>query len=358
MKRFDHCAILIRITLASILFASHGSAQTLQGAGSALSYSLYSKWFGDYRKHNPTIRIHYQPAGSSSGIDDLIRRKIDFSTTDIPLTEEQLKRASQELGASILQIPAVLDAVVPIYKVNGVDTELKFTGTALAGIYLGKITRWNDPEISNANPNVSLPDEKIIVIHRSDDSDTSYLWTGFLSHVSPDWKAGPGEGSKVKWPVGLGAKGDDGVEDLVVGPTGNYGVMDLVSSIPNSIGYVRLHYAIENKLPYGDVQNSSGAYVRATESSVMDAASSETRAAREMFRVSLADEPNQTGFPISSFTWILVPAKMQNKAKAKAMADFLTWMLRDGQGTAESLHFIKLPTNVVDRALAEIAKIQ
>jgi phosphate transport system substrate-binding protein len=360
MKQHSHFAVLTRVVVAAaVLFGSPAFAQTLQGAGTTFPYALYEKWFAEYKKHAPAVKFHYKPVGSANAVDELIQHKADFATTDTPLTDDQLKRASQALGGDILQIPAVLGAIVPVYNIDGVGNEVKFTGAALAGIYLGKITNWNDPIIADANPNISFPNEKIVVVHRSDPNDTSYLWTAYLSHISPDWKSGPGEGMQVKWPTGLAVKGEDGVEDLVDGPKRDYNMEDnLVSAIPNSIGYLQLHYAIENKLPYGDVQNSAGIFVRASESSVIDAASSETHAVPDIFRETLPDESSKTGYPISSFTWFIVPAKMQDPAKAKAMSDFLTWMLKDGQTTAAALHFVQLPDNVVEKALTEAAKIK
>jgi phosphate transport system substrate-binding protein len=194
-------------------------------------------------------------------------------------------------------------------------------------------------------------------VHRSDNNETTFLWTEFLTKVSSEWRAGPGKGLNVQWPIGLGAKGDDGVEDLVLGPRGDYGIEDLVGSISNSIGYVQLHYAILHKLPYGDVQNASGAFARAAESSIMAEAASAAKSIPDAYRMSLANVSSQTGYPISSFTWILIPAKMQDKEKARAMADFLKWMLKDGQDSAEALHYVKLPASIVDPALAEVAKL-
>jgi phosphate transport system substrate-binding protein len=313
-------AILTGIFLFLIVPVPSGSGQTLQGAGSTSPYELYSKWFESYRKLHSDVKIHYRPTGSSVGIDELNSGRVDFAASEVPVTDEQLKAAKAKYGSDILEVPSTIGAVVPIYKIDGVRSELKFTGAALAGIYLGKITMWNDPEIADANPYVSLPNKKIVVVHRSDVSDATYLWTDFLSRVSPEWKAGPGTGLTVKWPVGMGAKGDDGVEDLVVGPVNNYGITDLVSSMSNSIGYVQLHYAIENQLPYGDVQSASGGFVRAAESSVMAAAAS---AVPDNFRGSIENEPGPGVYPISSFTWFIVPLKTKDPSKAKTMADFL-----------------------------------
>lgn len=253
------------------------------------------------------MKIEYKPIGSGAGIERLMAGASDFAATNAPVTEEQLRAIKLKLGKDVLQIPTVAGAVVPIYKVDGVNTDLKFTGSALAGIYLGSITKWNDAEIADANPGVSLPNTKIVVVHRSDTSDTSYLWTTYLSQISPAWRVGPGTGVNVHWPTGLGTKGEDGVEDLVIGPAGNVGITDLVSSLPNSIGYVQLHYAIENRLPYGDVQNSSGAFVRATASSITAAGAS-----NEVLGLSgttLANEYSQTAYPLSSFTWLSFPLR-------------------------------------------------
>jgi phosphate transport system substrate-binding protein len=268
----------------------------------------------------------------------LIEGKVDFAASDTRMSAEQLEIAKAKLGVDIIQIPAVLGAVVPIYKVDGVNSELKFTVAALAGIYLGTITMWSDPEIADANPTVTLPDEKIVVVHHSDDSHTTYQWTDFLSQVCPAWTTGPGKGLKLKWPVGIGAKGDDGVEDLVVGPTGYYGISDLVSGIRDSIGYVQLHYAIERRLPYGDVLSKSGGFVRATDSSVKAAAASSVP---DSFQGSIEDEPGEGTYPISSFTWLLIPTKMEDPVKTKAMAGFVKWMLTDGQKSDDALHYVK-----------------
>lgn len=339
-----------------LLWTPFSFAQAIQGAGSKFPYPLYEKWFASFRKLHPSVKIDYKPIGSSAGIERLMAGTSDFAATNAPITEEQLRAIKLKLGKDVLLIPTVAGAVVPIYKVDGVNTDLKFTGSALAGIYLGSITKWNAPEIVDANPGVSLPNAKIIVVHRSDTSDTSYLWTTYLSQMSPAWKAGPGAGVNVRWPTGLGTKGDDGVADLVIGPTGDVGVTELVSSLPNSIGYVQLRYAIDNQLPYGDVQNSSGAFVRATASSITAAGAS-----NEVLGLSgnpLANEYSQTAYPLSSFTWLLIPVEMKDKTKANAMADFLKWMLTEGQQTVEPLHYARIPKNIVAQALTEIARLQ
>jgi phosphate transport system substrate-binding protein len=346
--------------LAAFVFSALLHAQVLHGVGSTSQYPLFSEWSKSYKKVNAAVHLHYTPTGSARGVEEFLEGKADFVATDEALTDQQLQSAKQKLGADILQVPMVLGAVVPVYSVDGVDTELKFTGAALAGIFLGKITKWNDQEIADANPGVQLPDVAIRVVHRSDDSDTTYMWTAFLCNVSKEWKAGPGKGLNVQWPIGLGAKGDDGVEELVVGPRiiNTNRIDDFPSNISNSIGYVQLHYAIQRNLPYGDVENASGGFARAAASSLMAEATSAAKESPDAYRRSLADVPSETGYPISSFTWILVPAEMRDKAKAKAMADFLKWMLKDGQNAAAELRFVRLPTAITEDAAGEVAKLR
>jgi phosphate transport system substrate-binding protein len=310
-------------------------------------------------RSNHAVKLHYQSTGSDLGISLLAEGKADFAATERPLTDDQLRTARQKLGADVLQVPVVLGAIVPIYRIDGADVELKFTPSALAGIFLGKITRWSDSAIADANPDVPLPDEKIIVVHRSDRSDTTYLWTEFLSKVSSEWKAGPGSGLSVKWPAGgIGVAGDGGVESLVTGHRGDVLIDNVIRGIPNSIGYVQLHFAIEEKLPYGDVQNPSGAFARATASSIMAEATSAAASTPDAYRRSLVNEPSPIGYPISSFTWIVVPANMRDKGKAKAMAEFLKWALKDGQEIAERMHYVRIPASIMDAAAAEAAKVQ
>ena len=341
-----------RIFLVLIALVPAAFAQTLQGAGSSLPYPLYSKWIEHYHKLHSTVKIHYQPVGPNAGITDLLAGKVDFAASDTPLDDQQLQALKAKFGSDVLQIPTALSAVVPIYRIDGVNAELKFTSAALAGIYLGTVTMWDDSAIADANPNVSLPNKKIVVIHRSDSSETTYQWTAFLSRVSPEWKSGPGTGLTVKWPVGHGVKEEDGMEDLVIGPTGNYGTADLLSGLSNSIGYIQFRYAIENELPYGDVQSESGGFVRAAQSSVLAAANADRAHLR-----SIENQPGVGLYPIASVVWLVVPVKLSDEAKTKAMADFLKWALTDGQSISADLHYVVLPIAVVDRALAEIVTI-
>ncbi len=335
----------IRNFLGAVLFACivlagiPASAQNINAAGATFPYPIYSKWFDEYHKLHPTIQINYQSIGSGGGIRQLLDKTVDFGASDGPMTDEQLQQA----GFKILHFPTVLGADVPSYNIPGVTAELKFSPEALAGIFLGKITKWNDPAIASANAGVKLPSDDIVVVHRSDGSGTTYIWTDYLSKVSPEWKAKVGTGTSVNWPVGLGGKGNEGVAGLV-------------KQTPDSIGYVELIYAIQNKMPYGQVKNSSGAFVKASLEGVSAAAAGASMP--EDFRVSITNAPGKTAYPISSFTWLLIPAKIQDAAKRDAIKGFLAWMLTTGQQYCEALAYAKLPNEVVSREQKAIAMVQ
>jgi phosphate transport system substrate-binding protein len=333
--------------------ATPAKAQTLEGAGSTTPSLLFQRWFQSYKKLHPTVKLGYKAVGSSNGLQRLSSHEVDFAVVNAPLTQTQLDSLQKQLGCDLLQIPLVVGAVVPIYKVDGVNTDLRFTAQALAGIFMGTITRWDDPEIAIANPRVALPDEKIVVVHRTDPTDSTWVWTNYLSQISPAWKNGPGVGLTIKWPVGLGVKGDDGVEDLVVGPTGSIGIVDLVRGVANSIGYVQLHYAVENKLPFGDVENSKGFFVRATDETLKAAA--EMGSVLGSSGLSGGQASDRPAYPITSYTWLLVPVDM--KAKKSAGSDLFRWMLTDGQSLVEPLHYTRIPSDVAAKALSEIERI-
>jgi len=331
--------------LAGVILALFGfvgtpvRAQNINAAGATFPYPIYSKWFDEYHKLHSGIQINYQSIGSGGGIRQLTDRTVDFGASDGPMTDEQLKQA----GFKILHFPTVLGADVPSYNIPGVTAELKFTPEALAGIFLGKITKWNDPAIASANPGIKLPADDIIVVHRSDGSGTTYIWTDYLSKVSGDWKAKVGTGTSVNWPVGLGGKGNEGVAGLI-------------KQTPDSIGYVELIYAIQNHMPYGDVKNSSGAFVKASLEGVSAAAAG--TAIPDDFRVSITNPPGKEAYPISSFTWLLIPAKIQDPAKRDAIKGFLVWMLTTGQQYCEPLSYAKLPKGVLASEQKAIAMIQ
>ena len=312
----------------------------INGAGATFPYPIYSKWFDAYHKLHPDFEFNYQSIGSGGGIRQVIAGTVDFGATDGPMTDQQLGQAK----VKILHFPTVLGAVVPTYNIPGVNQELNFTPEALAGIYLGNITKWNDAAIQGPNPGVKLPDTDIIVVHRSDGSGTTYIFVDFLSKVSDEWKTKVGKATSVNWPVGLGGKGNEGVAGLV-------------KQQPGAIGYVELIYAIQNNLAYGKVKNASGAFVKAELSSVTAAAAAAAKEIPDDFRVSITNAAGKTAYPIASFTWLLVPSKIDDPAKKKAIVDFLHWMLKDGQDMVESLNYAKLPKAVVTKEIKAISQV-
>ena len=324
---------------AILLFGSASAAILINGAGATFPYPIYSKWFDEYAKMHPDLHFNYQSIGSGGGIRQISEGTVDFGATDGPMNDEQLQKAK----VKILHFPTVLGAVVPTYNVPEVHSDLNLTPQALAGVFLGKITKWNDPEIAKANPGAKLPDQPIIVAHRSDGSGTTYVWVDYLSKVSPEWKEKVGVGTSVNWPVGLGGKGNEGVTGLV-------------KQTPYSIGYVELIYAEQNKLPSAKVQNQSGAFVKASLESVTAAAASAK--APEDFRVSITNPPGKEAYPIASFTWLLIPAQISDPAKGKAIVDFLKWMIHDGQKLASPLSYAPLPKEVVSMEEKAIGQIK
>jgi phosphate transport system substrate-binding protein len=317
-------------------------AQTqLNGAGATFPYPIYSKWFDEYHKLHPDIQINYQSIGSGGGIRQLVTGTVDFGASDGPMTDEQLGQAK----IPILHFPTVLGADVPSYNIPGVNAELNFTPDALAGIFLGRITKWDDPAIARENPGVTLPKQDIVVVHRSDGSGTTYIWTDYLSKVSGEWQSKVGKGTSVNWPVGLGGKGNEGVTGVV-------------KQTPGAMGYVELIYAIQNKLPYGRVKNGAGVFVKADLNSVSEAAQGAAANMPEDFRVSITNAPGKGSYPISSFTWLLVPQQIAAANKGKALVDFLRWMVGDGQKFTTALAYAPLPKAVVAKEEKAIARIK
>lgn len=338
------CVLLIGLSLAS---CSHNAGTTtgsqtvlINGAGSTFGYPIYSRWADDFHKLHPNVEINYQSVGSGAGIRQLLAGTVDFGASDAPMTDAQLAQAK----SPVLHFPTVLGAVVPTYNIPGVTAELKFTPQALAGIFLGKITKWNDPAITGANAGLKLPSATIVVVHRSDGSGTSFIWTDYLSKVSAEWKAKVGAGTSVNWPVGLGGKGSEGVTGLI-------------QQTPDSIGYVELTYAIQNHILYGTVQNSSGAFVKASLESVSAAAASAASSLPKDFRVSITNPSGKETYPIASFTWLLVPTQISDSAKRDAIKNFLHWMLAEGQSDAEPLAYAKLPADVTTKEDTTISEI-
>jgi phosphate transport system substrate-binding protein len=343
MKRI--AALCVAVLALGVMVWAAQDPLLINGAGATFPNPIYSKWFEEFHKKNPNIEINYQPVGSGAGIKQVTEGTVDFGATDGPMSDDQIKAFHDKRGISILHFPTVLGADVPTYNVPGVSGSLNFTPEALAGIFLGKITKWNDPAIAGANKGVNLPANEIVPVHRSDGSGTTYIWTDFLSKVSEEWKSKVNKGTSVNWPVGLGGKGSDGVTEQI-------------KQTPNSIGYVELIYAIQNKVPYGAVKNSSGNFIKADLASVSEAAAGAAKDMPDDFRVSITNAPGKTAYPISSFTWLLIPEKFQDANKRDAIKNMLTWALSDGQNFTEALSYAKLPKEVVEKEKKAISKIQ
>jgi phosphate transport system substrate-binding protein len=338
-------AVLLAAVLAFGMLLRADNALLINGAGATFPSPIYSKWFDVYQQKNANIHFNYQSVGSGAGIRQVTEGTVDFGASDGPMTDEQLSAYQAKRGSAILHFPTVIGAVVPTYNLQGVSAVLNFTPDALAGIYLGKITKWNDPAIAAANKGVTLSAQDIVVIHRSDGSGTTYIWTDYLSKVSGEWQNKVGKATSVNWPVGLGGKNNDGVAALV-------------KQTPNSIGYVELIYAVQNNIPYGTVENLSGSFVKADLASVRVAAAAAAKTMPDDFRVSITNPPGKTAYPVASFTWLLIPAKIQDAGKRDAIKAFLKWMLGDGQGYNEQLSYAKLPKEVVEKELKAISKVQ
>jgi phosphate transport system substrate-binding protein len=335
--------LLVAFALGVAIWAQ--GTLSINGAGATFPYPMYSKWFDEYQKKNSNLRINYQSIGSGGGIRQVTEGTVDFGASDGPMNDDQLKAYQDKHGFGILHFPTVLGADVPTYNIPGVTSELNFTPDAIAGVFLGKITKWNDPAIAGVNKGVNLPPNDIVIVHRSDGSGTTYIWTDYLSKISEEWKNKVGKGASVNWPVGLGGKGNEGVAGLV-------------KQTPNSLGYVELIYAVQNNMPYGRVRNSSGAFVKADLAGVTAAASGAAKNMPDDFRVSITDAPGKTAYPISSFTWLLIPTRFSDTAKRDAIKGFLSWMLADGQNYAEALSYAKLPKEVVAKEVKTLNSVQ
>lgn len=312
----------------------------INGAGATFPYPIYAKWFDEYRKTHPDVEINYQSIGSGGGIKQLTAQTVFFGATDGPMSDEQLKSAP----GPILHFPTVLGGVVPIYNLPNAP-DLKFPAATLAGIFLGRITKWNHPAIATANPGVTLPDEEITIVHRSDGSGTNYIFCDFLSKVSAEFRQTVGVATSVKWPAGVGAKGNEGVAGMV-------------RQTPGAIGYVELIYALQNKIAYGSVQNAAGNYVKASLDSVTAAAAGAAAQMPADFRVSITNASGPGAYPIASFTWLLLYESPSDKQRAKIMVDVLRWALTEGQKEAAPLGYAPLPKAVVDQELQAVARIR
>ena len=315
------------------------NALQINGAGATFPYPIYSKWFAEYNKHRPNIQINYQSIGSGGGIRQLSNQTVFFGASDAPMDDRALKN----VAGSVLHFPTVLGAVVPIYNVPGASGELRFTGSILADIYLGTVKKWNDPAVAALNPGIALPNLDIVVVHRSDGSGTTFIFLDYLAKVSASFARKVGVKTSVRWPVGVGGKGNEGVSGLV-------------THTPGAIGYVELIYAVQNKIPFAAVQNAVGEYVKASPQSVTAAAASSP--IPDDFRVSITDAAGAGVYPISSFTWLLLYENPVDKARANAMVDFLTWALTAGQKMAPELGYASLPDSVVQREMMALAKVK
>ncbi len=327
-----------------VVLASSASmpAETINAAGATFPAVIYQKWFQEFHKLHPDVQINYQSLGSGAGIQQLTQGTVDFGASDMPMTNEQLSKITK---VKVLHFPTVLGGLVPTYNVPGVTAILNFTPESLAGIYLGKITKWNDAALKKDNPGVNFPDTEIQVVHRSDGSGTTFVWTDYLSKISPEWKSKVGAGTSVAWPTGLGGKGNEGVAGTV-------------KQTANSIGYVELIYAAQNKMAYGAIRNSAGTFVRADFDSVSEAAAGAAKSMPDDFRVSITNAPGKKAYPVSSFTWLLIPNKFDNATKKNAIQQFLKWMLADGQKFAAGLDYASLPQPVVAKEEKQIGLIQ
>jgi phosphate transport system substrate-binding protein len=317
---------------------------TLHGAGATFPNPIYSKWFSEYHKLHSDIEINYQSIGSGGGIRQVTEGTVEFGASDMPMTDAQLQEARSKLKTTVLNFPTVLGAVVPAYNVPGVTGEVKFTPAVLAGMFLGTITNWNDKAIAASNPGVTFPNQEIIVVHRSDGSGTSFIWTDYLSKVSSEWKNQVGSGTSVKWPKGLGGKGNEGVAGSI-------------RQLPGSIGYVELIYAVQNNIAYGSVKNAAGVFLKASLESVTAAAAAAPKMPAD-FRVSITNAPGKDSYPISSFTWLLIPAQAKDSAKGKIVVDFLNWMVDDGQKLTSALSYAPLPESVAQKVKEAIKQVK
>jgi phosphate transport system substrate-binding protein len=322
------------------LVTAGATAQNINGAGATFPYPIYSKWFSEYGQAHPNIKINYQPIGSGGGIRQVTEGTVDFGASDVTMTDEQLAGAK----VKVIALPTVLGAVVPVYNVPGVNKDLNFSGDVIADIYLGKITKWSDPRIAKDNPGVSFPDKPILPVYRSEGSGTSFIFTDYLSKVSPDFKSKVGAGAAVKWPVGIGQKGNEGVSGMV-------------RQSPYSFGYVELIYAEQNKMAFGSVKNQAGKFVKASTAGVTAAAAAAAKAMPADYRVSITNAAGADSYPISSFTWLLIPTH-GDATKTKVLTDFMNWMLDHGETEAASLSYAPLPKGVADMVRKSVAGIK
>ena len=333
----------LKVIVAGVLalVAAGASAQNITGAGSTFIYPILSKWTSEYSQLHSNVKINYQSIGSGGGIRQVSDGTVDFGASDVTMTDQQIGAAK----VKVMALPAILGAVVPVYNIPGVNKELNFSGDVIADIYLGKITHWNDPRIAKDNPGVNLPNNPILPVYRSDGSGTSFIFTDYLAKVSPAWNSGPGRGAAVNWPTGIGQKGNEGIAGMV-------------RQSPNSFGYVELIYAVQNKMSYGLVKNAAGKYVKGSTDSVTAAAAGAAKNMPADYRISITNAPGADAYPISSFSWLLVPTHGADAGKTKALVEFIGWVLDHGEAEAAALTYAPLPKQVSDMVRKSIATLK
>jgi phosphate transport system substrate-binding protein len=323
------------------MVATGANAQNITAAGATFPYPIYNKWFTEYNQIHPNVKINYQSIGSGGGITQTSEGTVDFGASDMPVTDDKIAAAK----VKFMHIPTVLGAVVPIYNIPGVSKVLNFSGDVIADIYLGKITKWNDPRLVKDNPGANLPDTAILPVYRSESSGTTFIFTDYLSKVSPAWKTTVGNNSAVKWPAGIGAKGNEGVAGMV-------------RQTPGSLGYVELIYALSNNMSYGAVKNAAGKFLQGSPEGVTAAAAAASKTMPADYRVSITSAPGAASYPISSFTYLLIPLKFADPAKGAAVKEFLNWMLEHGESEAAGMHYAPLPAQVQAMVKKTIATIK
>jgi phosphate transport system substrate-binding protein len=332
----------LALCAVAALGATAAQAQKINAAGATFPAPIYQKWFGEYHTAHSDVEINYQAVGSGAGIKQLTDGTVDFGASDMPMTNEQIAAVK----VKPLHFPTVMGAVVLSYNIPGVTTALKFSPETVADIYLGKVNKWNDAKIAKDNPGVKLPNEDIVVVRRTDGSGTTFVFTDYLSKISPEWKMKVGANTSVSWP------------GQTLGGNGNAGVAGLLKQTPNSIGYVELLYAEQNKMPYASIKNSAGNFVKPSLDSVTEAAAAAAKDMPEDFRVSITNAAGKNAYPISTFTWMLIPSQIPDANKAKAIKSFLEWMLADGQKGVASLTYAPLPKEVVAKEVKQIAMLK
>src|SRR5213596_3394996 len=338
MKSFTFGRKILAIALLTGVSATASAQLMINGAGATFPYPIYSKWFDEYAKVDPSVRFNYQSIGSGGGQKQILAQTVDFGASDGPMSDDNLAKAP----GKILHIPTVAGAVVMVSNLPG-NPSLKLDGDTIAGIYLGEIKKWNDPTLAALNPGVKLPDQDIVVVHRSDGSGTTFIFTDYLSKISPEWKQKAGNNTSVNWPVGIGGKGNEGVSGQVKQTHG-------------AVGYVELIYAVQNKLPYSDVKNSTGEFVKPTLESVTAALAMAD--IPEDFRFSMTNAPGESAYPIAGATWLLVYEQQKDPAKGKKLIEFLKWAVTKGEGMAKDLNYAPLPNEVQQRVLQRIDEIK